>query len=113
MPLESFPGPSRKTCCIRSIPIRLRNATSYRSGRHGSRSCSTLRRQRTNHSRQRIEQTPEKNESSAWIARPALCLQPRDGKLFVFMPPVEYVADYFDLVAAIEETAASPDAYHD
>ena len=41
-----------------------------------------------------------------WVARPALCIQPRDGKLFVFMPPVEYVADYLDLVAAIEETAA-------
>ena len=49
---------------------------------------------------------PEKNESAVWVARPALCLEPRDGKLFVFMPPVEYVADYLDLVAAIEETAA-------
>jgi uncharacterized protein (DUF2126 family) len=49
---------------------------------------------------------PEKGKSAAWVARPALCIQPRDGKLFVFMPPVEYVADYLDLVAAIEETAA-------
>jgi uncharacterized protein (DUF2126 family) len=49
---------------------------------------------------------PEKGESAAWVARPALCVQPRDGKLFVFMPPVEYVADYLDLVAAIEDTAA-------
>jgi uncharacterized protein (DUF2126 family)/transglutaminase-like putative cysteine protease len=49
---------------------------------------------------------PEKGESAAWVARPALCIQPRDGKLFVFMPPVEYVADYLDLVAAIEDTAA-------
>ena len=40
------------------------------------------------------------------MARPALCIQPRDGKLFVFMPPVEYVPDYLDLVAAIEDTAA-------
>jgi uncharacterized protein (DUF2126 family) len=49
---------------------------------------------------------PEEGESAPWVARPALCVQPRDGKLFVFMPPVEYVADYLDLVAAIEETAA-------
>jgi uncharacterized protein (DUF2126 family)/transglutaminase-like putative cysteine protease len=49
---------------------------------------------------------PEKGESATWIARPALCLQPRDGKLFIFMPPVEYLADYLDLVAAIEDTAA-------
>src|SRR5213076_138224 len=49
---------------------------------------------------------PEKGESAPWVSRPALCLQPRDGKLFIFMPPVEYVADYLDLVAAIEDTAA-------
>ena len=49
---------------------------------------------------------PEKSESAPWIARPALCFEPRDGKLFIFMPPVEYLADYLDLVAAIEDTAA-------
>ncbi|MGD0297635.1 MAG: transglutaminase family protein [Bryobacteraceae bacterium] len=49
---------------------------------------------------------PEKGESAAWISRPALCIEPREGKLFVFMPPVEYLADYLDLVAAIEDTAA-------
>ena len=49
---------------------------------------------------------PEEGESAAWVSRPALCIQPRDGKLFIFMPPVEYVADYLDLVAAIEDTAA-------
>jgi uncharacterized protein (DUF2126 family)/transglutaminase-like putative cysteine protease len=48
---------------------------------------------------------PEKGESAPWVARPALCIQPRASKLFVFMPPVEYVADYLDLVAAIEDTA--------
>ena len=49
---------------------------------------------------------PEKGQSAPWVARPALCVQPRDGKVYIFMPPVEYVADYLDLVAAIEETAA-------
>ena len=48
----------------------------------------------------------KKGESAKWLSRPALCIQPRDGKLFVFMPPVEYAADYLDLVAAIEDTAA-------
>ena len=48
----------------------------------------------------------EKGESAAWVARPALCVEPRHGKLFVFMPPVEYLADYLDLTAAIEDTAA-------
>ncbi len=53
-----------------------------------------------------IAKLPEKGESASWIARPALCVEPRDGKLFVFMPPVEYLTDYLDLVAAIEDTAA-------
>jgi uncharacterized protein (DUF2126 family) len=50
--------------------------------------------------------SPPKGESAPWIARPALCVEPRQGKLFVFMPPVEYLADYLELAAAIEDTAA-------
>ncbi|MGA1996225.1 MAG: transglutaminase family protein [Bryobacteraceae bacterium] len=49
---------------------------------------------------------PEKGKSAAWVARPALCVEPRQGKLFVFMPPVEHLNDYLDLTAAIEDTAA-------
>ncbi|HEY2843994.1 MAG TPA: transglutaminase family protein [Bryobacteraceae bacterium] len=49
---------------------------------------------------------PKVGEPSKWISRPAVCIQPRDGKLFVFMPALEYLADYLDLVAAIEDTAA-------
>ncbi|MDP9053247.1 MAG: transglutaminase family protein [Acidobacteriota bacterium] len=48
----------------------------------------------------------EKGESSPWISRPALCVQVREGKLFIFMPPVEYLADYLDLIFAIEDAAA-------
>ncbi|MEO8127471.1 MAG: transglutaminase family protein, partial [Bryobacteraceae bacterium] len=48
---------------------------------------------------------PELGESASWISRPALCIEPRDGKLCIFLPPVEYVSDYLDLVAAIEDTA--------
>ena len=53
-----------------------------------------------------LAEPPAKGESSKWISRPALCVQPRDGKLYVFMPPVEYISDYLELVAAIEDTAA-------
>ena len=48
---------------------------------------------------------PEKGESAPWITRPAICVQARAGKLFVFMPPVEFLSDYLDLVTAIEDTA--------
>jgi uncharacterized protein (DUF2126 family) len=49
---------------------------------------------------------PRQGESATWITRPALCIQPRDGKLLIFMPPVEHLRDYLDLTAAIEDTAA-------
>jgi len=49
---------------------------------------------------------PEKGRSAAWITRPAICVESRQGKLFVFMPPVENIRDYLDLAAAIEDTAA-------
>jgi uncharacterized protein (DUF2126 family) len=58
--------------------------------------------------RQPVEEMapPRKGHSSRWVSRPALCVEAREGKIFIFMPPVETLADYFDLIAAIEDTCA-------
>jgi uncharacterized protein (DUF2126 family) len=38
------------------------------------------------------------------LIRPALCLQAREGRLHVFLPYASKLADYLDLVAAVEDT---------
>ena len=64
---------------------------------------------------------PKRNESAAWTSRTALCVEVRDprrasgpkaelqgessGVLYVFMPPLEKLEDYLDLLGAIEATA--------
>jgi uncharacterized protein (DUF2126 family)/transglutaminase-like putative cysteine protease len=63
----------------------------------------------------------QRQESAHWLTRTALCVEVRDprrasgpkaeavgeksGALYVFMPPLEKVDDYLDLLAAIEATA--------
>jgi len=65
---------------------------------------------------------PLRGESAAWITRTALCVEARDprrangpaaekqgsasGILYVFMPPLAFLEDYLDLLAAVEATAA-------
>ena len=65
---------------------------------------------------------PQRSESAAWLTRTALCVEARDpnrangpkaekaggGKnqhLYVFMPPMQRLEDYLDLLAAVEATA--------
>ena len=50
---------------------------------------------------------PRPGDSATGIVRTAICVEPRHGRLHVFMPPVNSTEDYLDLIAAIEETAAS------
>jgi uncharacterized protein (DUF2126 family)/transglutaminase-like putative cysteine protease len=43
--------------------------------------------------------------SARELIRPSLCVQAREGRLHVFLPYVSVLADYLDLVAAVEETS--------
>ena len=48
---------------------------------------------------------PAPFQSAGWITRTALCAEPRDGRLYLFMPPMSVLEDYLELVSAIEDTA--------
>ncbi|MCA1671721.1 MAG: transglutaminase family protein, partial [Actinobacteria bacterium] len=44
-------------------------------------------------------------QTTVKVVRTAICIEPRDGRLCVFLPPLAYLAHYLDLVAAVEATA--------
>jgi uncharacterized protein (DUF2126 family) len=52
-----------------------------------------------------VLRSPSPQQSASWIMRTALCIEPRHGRLHVFMPPVKETEDYLDLVAALEEAS--------
>ncbi|MEO8259833.1 MAG: transglutaminase family protein [Acidobacteriota bacterium] len=51
------------------------------------------------------ERPPIRGESAIEVVRSALCVEPRGGVLYVFMPPVKALEHYLELVSAIEATA--------
>ncbi|MEJ0086543.1 MAG: transglutaminase family protein [Pseudomonadota bacterium] len=46
-------------------------------------------------------------QSATEITRTAMCAEPRNGTLYIFMPPADRLEDYLELVAAVEATAAA------
>ena len=54
-----------------------------------------------------LARRPAEQESASWLIRTALCVEPRHGRLHVFLPPVPTTEDFLDLISCIEETAAA------
>jgi uncharacterized protein (DUF2126 family)/transglutaminase-like putative cysteine protease len=69
-----------------------------------------------------FKHAPDKHQSAHWLTRTALCIEVRDpshangpevelagratnGVLYIFMPPLQRLEDYLDLLSAIEATA--------
>ncbi len=51
------------------------------------------------------ETAPAVNESAPWALRTAVCVEVRDGRLHVFIPPFPVLEDYLAVIAAVERTA--------
>jgi len=67
-------------------------------------SLETKPRARQDSPRDRI---PAIGESAAWVVRTALCVQAREGRLHVFMPPAHSATEYLELICAVEDTAVA------
>jgi uncharacterized protein (DUF2126 family)/transglutaminase-like putative cysteine protease len=55
------------------------------------------------------EEVPDRGQSAWWIVRTALCVEPRNGRLYIFLPPTTHLEDWLELVSAIEATCVEVD----
>ncbi|MBI5781376.1 MAG: transglutaminase family protein [Rhodocyclales bacterium] len=54
-----------------------------------------------------VDTTPPKPfASAANVVRLAMCAEPREGRLYIFMPPTATMEEYLELLAVVEATAA-------
>ncbi|MCA9201935.1 MAG: transglutaminase family protein, partial [Planctomycetales bacterium] len=100
-PLSAYAGDE-----ISGFPLHANGRRSASNARHGaSQHASEDEDQRSTWSAQSLGNADTGQLPYDDLIRTALCVEPREGHLYVFMPPVDRLEPYLALVAAIEDTA--------
>jgi uncharacterized protein (DUF2126 family)/transglutaminase-like putative cysteine protease len=99
IPTESMPwvAPDELTYEYEAAPFADRVKLAARPARH-------MDRFETNPAPDPLDALSSTAETAPTLIRPALCVQPREGRLHVFLPYASTLADYLDLLSAVEDT---------
>lgn len=109
LPLDSLPFSEEKELDLERDQFAQRQALSRHEDMHFG---PAQVEQEVAHAASEDDSEPktEKQKASQKIQSPvtrtALCIEPRDGKLYLFLPPLTSLEAYVHLIAAIEEAAA-------
>ena len=92
LPLDSLPWvtPGDREFPVEADPFEERPPLKKKAGKHTISSSSKV-----------ITEQVSKE-----VIHTALCVEPRNGRLYIFMPPLERIEDYLELVSVIETTAS-------
>ena len=71
-----------------------------------ARRYSRVVEQPVSHPEIQLQELTDDSQMGEGIAHTALCVEPREGRLYVFMPPLTDLEHYLSLVAAIESASA-------
>ena len=109
LPLDSFPweAPEARDTVTDLDPLAPREPLPPHPGRDRQRKFApALPRSAGVHETNGTSPHPADPRSTSSVVRTAICVEPREGRLHVFMPPAALLEDYLELIAAIEATAS-------
>jgi uncharacterized protein (DUF2126 family)/transglutaminase-like putative cysteine protease len=112
--IEQDPFDDRPPLAPKAQPATSRSempapAQAQPQARERNRPSATLRRQSPLQKAEIRSGNLAPGLSAPWVIRTAICVEARQGKLYVFLPPFSQLEDWLDLIALIEETAVDTD----